>query len=221
MSRMRMTITFMAMPASMIAVLFGAAGRFDLPFVWAYVVVYCGSMLLVGLFAMDPSLRKERVHPGAGGVDRNLRWLAMPLLLAHWVIAGLDVGRFHWSDAVPIPVRIAGLVGMALSMAMLGWAIAANPFFSPVVRIQEERGHRLVTAGPYRYVRHPGYSASLLASFCGPVALGSAYAALPILALVFLLLRRTAIEDRFLREQLPGYAEYAQRVRARWVPGVW
>ena len=221
MTRLRMSINFLIFPLTMGCVLFGSAGRWDLPFVWAYIGVMVASMLAVGTFCMDPGLRQERLRPGPGGTDRRLRWFALPFMVAHWVVAGLDVGRFHWSPAIPIGVHVLGLLGLSASMALVGWAVSANRFFSPVVRIQRERGHHLVTGGPYRYVRHPGYAASLSSCLFGPIALGSLYAAIPLIVLVSLLLRRTWIEDRFLHQELSGYAQYAQRVRARWVPGLW
>ena len=221
MTKIRMTFAFLVFPLTLIAVLFGSAGRWDLPFVWGYMAILLTYMVVVGLFVMNPALREERLRPGPGGKDRSRRGIAMPFLLGHWIIAGLDVGRFHWSDTIPIGARVVGLFGLAASMALVGWAMGVNPFFSPVVRIQRERGHHLVTSGPYRYVRHPGYSASLASCVFGPLALGSWYAMLPLVVFLALLVRRTTIEDRFLRQELEGYAEYAQRVRARWVPGIW
>ncbi len=95
-----MTLAFLTFPLTMLCVLFGSAGRWDLPFVWAYIGVMVGSMLVVATFCMDPALREERLRPGPGGTDRRLRWFALPFMVAFWVVAGLDVGRFHWSPAV-------------------------------------------------------------------------------------------------------------------------
>ena len=96
-----------------------------------------------------------------------------------------------------------------------------NRFFSPVVRIQEERGHHLITEGPYRFIRHPGYAGMLLAfAGVGP-ALGSWWSLVPLVPVVLLILRRLLIEDRYLHEHLEGYAGYAQRVPYRLLPGVW
>jgi protein-S-isoprenylcysteine O-methyltransferase Ste14 len=97
----------------------------------------------------------------------------------------------------------------------------ANRFFSPVVRIQSERGHHLVDSGPYRLVRHPGYAGSLLSCVGGALALGSCWALVPVGALGVLILRRIVVEDRFLKANLEGYAEYSERVRYRLLPGVW
>ena len=142
----------------------------------------------------------------------------MPVQL---VIAGLDVGRYHWSDRVPPAVQVAGLVAMAAGMAVLIWAEAVNRFFSSVIRIQTERGHHVITGGPYRYLRHPGYAASPFFLVGGGLVLGSWLSGLFGFLMVALILRRTAHEDRILLEQLEGYAEYARKVRYRILPGVW
>lgn len=200
--------------------LFGVAGRIDLPFFWAALAV----PTIAGLFMvhrLDPELMKERWHPGAGGVDRHTRMVAAPFWLAHFVIAGLDVGRYHWSDSVPAALQVVGLVLVVAGYVLAGWAISVNRFFSPVVRIQSERGHVVVTEGPYRWVRHPGYAAILLGLPAGGLMLGSWWSLAPFIPAAVLILRRTVIEDRFLQQHLEGYAEYAERVRSRLLPGVW
>ena len=218
---MAAVLRFLAFPVIMVTVLFGSAGRWDLPLLWAYIGILVAYVLVAGLFVMDPALRQERLRPAPGGKDRLLRLIALPFLLAHWVVAGLDIGRFHWSNTVPLGMQVAGLVGLTASLGLVTWAVGVNPFFSPVVRIQRERGHHLVTAGPYQYLRHPGYVASLCSCLFGSLALGSWWAMLPLGAFVFMLLRRTALEDRFLQRELAGYTEYAQRVRYRLVPFIW
>lgn len=205
---------------AMVAALFGSAGRWDLPFLWAILGIYAGFLVVV-LLKMDPDLRKERFHPAPGGQDRHMRALLLPFMLAAWVVAGLDVGRFHWSDSVPFAVRVLALVGFVSGLGLASWALSVNRFFSPVVRVQAERGHRLITGGPYQYVRHPGYLGGLLSAVCSGLAFGSWGAMLPVAGCALVFLRRTALEDRFLRVELPGYAAYAERVRYRLLPGVW
>jgi len=206
--------------ALMGALLFGCAGRWDLPMFWAYLGVWMGSMV-VGSFVSDPTLAKERLRPGPGGKDYLTAIVLIPPWLGQHVVAGLDVGRFHWSDSVPLAVQVVGLVAMAAALAVMVWAVAVNRFFSSVIRIQKDRGHHLITAGPYRYVRHPAYAVCAFLFAGGGLALGSWLAALIGLLLVVPILRRAALEDRTLREQLEGYAEYAQKVRYRVFPGVW
>ncbi|MCZ6543656.1 MAG: isoprenylcysteine carboxylmethyltransferase family protein [Planctomycetota bacterium] len=200
--------------------LFGAAGGLNLPFFWGYVCVVAATTITV-CAVMDRDLMKERIKPGAGGTDRQLRLIATPFFLAHLIVAGLDVGRFHFSDTVPVWLRTVGLAGMAVFLALPLWAVSVNRFFSPVVRIQEERGHHLVTAGPYRVVRHPGYLGAIFAFPFGGMGLGSWLSLAPLAIPVLLILRRTIIEDRYLSKNLDGYQEYALRVRWRLVPGVW
>jgi protein-S-isoprenylcysteine O-methyltransferase Ste14 len=200
-------------------VLFGSAGRLDLPFYWAFFGVVVAGWA-IGMAVMDRGLIEERMHPGPGGTDRRLPFVVLPLFTGLLVIAGLDGGRFHWS-VVPVWLQVVALAVIAAGYALSIWAMSANRFYSPVVRIQAERGHRLVTSGPYARIRHPGYAAALLILLATGPALGSWWAVIPALATVGLLLRRVVIEDRFLSERLDGYVGYAGRVRYRLVPGVW
>jgi protein-S-isoprenylcysteine O-methyltransferase Ste14 len=202
------------------AALFVSAGRWDLPLFWAYLGVWAVA-ILVGMLMVDPSLIKERIRPGPGGKDYTTAVVITPIWLGQLVVAGLDVGRFHWSDTVPLAVQVAALLAMAAAVAVVMWATAVNRFFSSVIRIQTDRGHHLITGGPYRFVRHPAYATCPFLFAGGGLALGSWLAALVGLLLVVPILRRTALEDRALREQLAGYADYAQKVRYRVFPGVW
>jgi protein-S-isoprenylcysteine O-methyltransferase Ste14 len=201
-------------------ILFTAAGRTDLPFFWAVIAVI-GAFMLATILSVDRELRRERMRPGAGGISRRFRMMMMPLIVGSWIVAGLDVGRFHWSDTVPDAVQIVGLVTLIAAMALASWAMRANRFFSPVIRIQSERGHHVVRTGPYRFVRHPGYIATVIAFFFGTLAFGSWLATTLTIPYAALFLARTIVEERYLREHLDGYTDYTAVVRARWVPGVW
>ncbi len=220
MTPMKLVFRMVLLTALLIAILFGCAGRWDLPFFWGWLTVVATASCLI-VRQMDPDLMKERQHPGRDGRDRHLRFVATPFWLAHLVVAGLDVGRFHWSDDVPPALQVVGLLGLAATYVLAGWSIGVNRFFSPVVRIQSERGHVLVTDGPYRWVRHPGYAGFVVGLPLGGLALGSWWSLVPLLPLLVLVLRRTVIEDRFLQQGLAGYTDYARRVRYRLVPGVW
>jgi protein-S-isoprenylcysteine O-methyltransferase Ste14 len=110
---------------------------------------------------------------------------------------------------------------MLAGAALAQWAVLANPYFSAVVRIQEDRGHTVVSSGPYRFVRHPGYAGGLLFNLGLPLVLGSWWAGIPAFALAALTVLRTAWEDRTLRRKLPGYADYASRTRHWFIPGLW
>jgi protein-S-isoprenylcysteine O-methyltransferase Ste14 len=192
----------------------------DLPFFWAYLGVWMAASL-VGSFVVDPSLAMERIRPGPGGKDYSTVVVGVPLLLGQFAVAGLDVGRFHWSDTVPLAVQAAALLTMAAALAVVVWATAVNRFFSSVIRIQTDRGHHLISGGPYRFVRHPAYAVCPFLLIGGGLALGSWLAGLVGLLLFLGILRRTAQEDRTLRQQLEGYAAYAQKVPYRLFPRVW
>lgn len=204
------------------AILFAAAGRYDLPFFWAYLALLAGFVALT-MLTVSRELLEERKSPGGKGRDNLvlLRVAAGVSFLFQWVFAGLDVGRFHWTDSVSTPLRALGLVGFFGVLAIWHWAMRTNPFFSAAVRIQHDRGHFVVASGPYRIVRHPGYAAFVLLGWGGPLALGSWGAAVSHLVVVLLFVRRAMLEDRMLRTELDGYAAYAARVRYRFLPGVW
>src|SRR3954452_12014450 len=217
---MAMILRVLIVEGVLAATLFASAGRIDLPWFWAVLAVH-SALLSVGMASIDPDLRRGRPRPGPGGQDRYLRLIALPFVLAHLIVAGLDVGRFHWSWPMPTGLQALALIGYTAGMALAVCAMLANRFFSPVVRIQHERGHTLVTSGPYRLVRHPGYVGGILASACGGVGLGSWWSLVPLAPFAALFVRRTAVEDRMLCADLDGYAGYAERVRYRLVPGLW
>jgi protein-S-isoprenylcysteine O-methyltransferase Ste14 len=200
--------------------LFASAGCWNLPWFWAYLGVF-GASAVIGLLLVDPSLVRERLRPGPGGEDYAAALIVVPVWLAQHVVAGLDVGRHHWSDTVPPTLQMVALVAIATAMTVTIWAMAVNRFFSSVIRIQTDRGHHLVTSGPYAYVRHPAYAVAPFLLVGAGMALGSWLAAAMGLLMVLPLLRRTAREDRILRERLEGYPAYAARVRYRLLPGVW
>src|SRR5262249_51815904 len=150
--------------------------------------------ILVGSFVADPTLARERMRPGPGGKDYTTALTLGPLWLGQAAVAGLDVGRFHWSDTVPLALQGAGLAAMAAGLAVGIWAVAVTRFFSSVIRIQTDRGHHLIVSGPYAYVRHPAYAVCPLILIGGGVALGSWLAALLGILLYLPLVRRTALE---------------------------
>jgi protein-S-isoprenylcysteine O-methyltransferase Ste14 len=200
-------------------VLFAAAGRIDLPMFWLYLAVL-GGVCAASLLLIDEDLAQERLRPGGKPVGLRLR-LVFLLCIAHWAIAGLDRGRFHLSGHIPLLVRLVAIIVFAAGLSLFIWAMHVNRFFSSVARIQRERGHRLITNGPYRWVRHPGYAGAIPATVASGIALCS-WLATAIGAIgVPLLLWRTIAEDRMLRAELPGYEDYVLSVRWRLIPGIW
>ena len=205
------------------AVIFILAGRWDLWNVWALVgmVVVLFSFQTLAVYRKNPDLLKERDKPAARG---RVGWTGYPALLVpilQWSIAGLDQ-RFHWSDIVPLAGVVAGLVIVAIGLGLLTWVMLVNPFYSSAVRIQEERGQRVISAGPYAIVRHPGYAGFLLFEVASGLALNSVLSIIPIVVILLpITVYRTMIEDRMLHDELAGYADYAAKVRYRLIPGIW
>jgi protein-S-isoprenylcysteine O-methyltransferase Ste14 len=188
------------------------------PWLWAYVLTWA----LVSLYAlgsMDDDLAKERFSPPEPSADRLPLRLVRLIALGHLIVGALDSGRLHLTT-VPSGLRVVGFIGMAASCFVVFHAMLSNRFFSAVVRIQRDRGHRVIDGGPYRLVRHPGYAGMILAAPFSGLALGSWISV--ALALIYsgLILRRVFFEDAFLRKNLEGYSAYADRVRYRLVPGV-
>jgi len=136
------------------------------------------------------------------------------------LVAGLDA-RFGWSPSFGLPIKVLALVVILAGYALSSYALIENRFFSGAVRLQTDRGHRVVSSGPYRWVRHPGYAGGLLAHLATPVFLDAGWAFVPALVIAILTVVRTELEDKALQEQLEGYREYARRVRYRLLPGLW
>src|SRR5262245_24951104 len=202
------------------AALFGAAGTVAVPAFWAYLAILA-VVMIVSFAALDPDLLRERMRPGGKKLPISLRAFSLVLFL-HWIAAGLDIGRFHWSDNVPGWLQGIGLFTVAAGYALALWAMRVNRFFSSVIRIQTDRGQHVVTTAPYVFVRHPGYTAGFLIMTASGPALGSwLAAALVIIFSLPLLMHRVITEDRILHAKLAGYPDYATQVRWRLVPGLW
>jgi protein-S-isoprenylcysteine O-methyltransferase Ste14 len=206
------------------ALLFLAAGRVAWLWAWAFLGIYMVSVAVNGLFMLRTGSETiaERGRPKemrdwdklVSGLWSVAQFLVIPL------VAGLDI-RFRQSGDIGVGVHIVGAIVFAAGLALFGWAMITNAFFSTVVRIQEERGHSVCREGPYRFVRHPGYAGTVLQSVGGPLLLGSWWAVFAGLAAAGLMIIRTSLEDRTLRAELPGYGEFARDVRYRLVPGIW
>jgi protein-S-isoprenylcysteine O-methyltransferase Ste14 len=209
--------------AFLAAALLGPAGRIDWPMAWAYLAVYL-AFILGGFIVLDPELIRERgsAEHGFKREDVRLAAFSFPWLYpVPLVVTGLDGGRYGWSPDIPLAAQVAALAVFALALAFAFWAMMVNRFFSTFVRIQSERGHHVVTGGPYAYVRHPGYAGTILSTVAFPIALGSLWALIPACVGGFLFALRTLQEDKILQAELDGYREYASRVRWRLFPGVW
>ena len=212
--------------AVMMAVFYASAGRTDIPRSWLLFGVtfvhFVGSTLALARY--DPELLVQRLtvrREGSKAWDEVLmRAGNLTGMLLVPAVAGLDVGRYRWSS-LGVYYALLGLVLMVASSILLNWAMIENPHFEPTVRIQEDRGHRVVSSGPYGFVRHPGYLSGILWMSAIPLIVGSLYAFVPVALYGALMVLRTHLEDRTLHEELAGYPEYAERVRYRLLPGVW
>jgi len=215
---------FAAAMAFLIGLLFIPAGRLDWWQGWLFVFGYAAFVLVYGLWVMrhDPELIRERSRtgPNVKKWDKVLMSVYSVCLMGLLVVAGLDAGRYRWAPAPPL-LQVVGWLGLALSGALIWWATSVNTFLSSMVRIQDDRGQRVITSGPYRRVRHPMYAGVLIFMPCVALILGSTWALVPAAVIDVLFVVRTLLEDRTLQAELPGYREYAERVRYRLVPGVW
>ncbi len=136
------------------------------------------------------------------------------------IIVGLDA-LFRWSTPFSLPLKILALLAILGGYAFSTYAIVENRFFSGLVRIQTDRGHHVISTGPYRWVRHPGYAGIIPTYFAMPIFLDAWWALIPAVFMTIVLIIRTSLEDKTLHEELPGYADYALKVRYRLLPGVW
>lgn len=207
------------------AVLMVSAGRWDWGMGWLYVLIFLLFDVATAIVVIPryPALliERSRTQKGVKAWDKVIMPLAAGFLpMASWIVSGLDE-RFGWLPEVRPGLQIAAVLITALGYAMVVWAMGANAFFSPVVRIQTERGHRVASAGLYRIVRHPGYLGAILFTAAAPVMLGSWWGLIPGGIGAILYVVRTVLEDNALQDDLEGYREYAQKVKYRLLPGIW
>jgi protein-S-isoprenylcysteine O-methyltransferase Ste14 len=202
------------------AMLFIAAGSTEIASLRDYVAVL-SALLLFTMVAVDPELARERARPAGREIDPGSRTASGFLFLVTVIFAALDVGRLHQSDSVPSSWQRAAFMVFAAALILQAAAMIVNPFFSPSLRIQAEHAHSVITRGPYRFLRHPGYLAMLMAMPASAVAIGSWLALIPAFAHSAVIIRRTAVEDCFLKAHLPGYNRYMFRVRHRLFCGIW
>lgn len=207
-----------------LVLVFVPAGTLKWPEAWILIVLYLCSVsgVVFWLRKNDPDLLKERMRrkKDVKRWDRIFMFFYISFLMLLLAVPGLDAVRFQWSN-VPLVLKIIGFLGFIPGFVVGFWAMRENTYLSDAVRIQEDRGHKVCTTGPYRYVRHPMYSGVILAIICFPFALGSYFALIPAFIIVALFVLRTSLEDRTLQAELEGYKEYAETVRYRLIPRLW
>lgn len=185
--------------------------------------LYFFMMLTVGR-KLNPGVVEERANATKSFTqswDRVIIILYQIFSAGMYIVAGLDRGRFGWTGTVPPAIKWIAFVFVLEAYVLNFWSVMSNPFASGAVRIQSERGHKVVAAGPYRFVRHPMYLNTVLVGLSFPLFLESYWALLPGLVVIALFVIRTALEDNYLKENLPGYQDYARQVRYRLFPGIW
>jgi protein-S-isoprenylcysteine O-methyltransferase Ste14 len=204
-------------------VFFGCAGRADLPFAWAYFLL--NAIIGLGTVAIaeskNPGFAQERLRPAPGEQDRLFKPVGTISSTALLILAALDVGRFHWRPVIGFKLQLAAFLLDMLGLLLVCWSMLVNSFFSSAVRLQPDRGQVVVSSGPYRVVRHPGYTGGILYLAMNGLALGSWWAGLAAVPMLILTIRRTVMEDAMLQSGLAGYSDYAHRVPYRLVPGIW
>jgi protein-S-isoprenylcysteine O-methyltransferase Ste14 len=212
--------------ATMLALLFVPAGTLAWPAGWIFLVEFSIASALITRWLQrhNPALLEERMKPliqrEQKPWDRRLMAAFLALWCAWFVVMSLDAARFAWSN-VPLWLHALGAAAIAVSMYIIFLIMRTNTFAVPVVKIQTERGHRVISDGPYAIVRHPMYGGTLLLIAGIPLLLGSWWGLVfaPLIVLLFAV--RAVMEERTLMAELPGYTDYAARVRYRLIPGVW
>jgi protein-S-isoprenylcysteine O-methyltransferase Ste14 len=202
---------------------FVLALRLDWTLGWIYVGIFAATWAinLACLLRWNPELIRRRARLGKGTKTWDKVWLVLFTLV---VIAIYVVALLEARDGVSSAPGTAWLLGLAIFVpgwALAIWSMVVNPFFEKTVRIQTDRGHRVIDTGPYAYVRHPGYVGFVGWMLSTPLLLASAWAFVPALAAVAAIVIRTTLEDRTLHAELSSYPEYAARVRSRLIPGIW
>lgn len=206
------------------AIIFIGAGRFDYWQGWLYMLTSAALLIISYVVFLEKlELLQERIKPGPGVKwwDKIFIVLYIPACLVTIFIASLDAGRFRWSPELPTIFYVFASLLYMLSTIVSMWAMFHNKFYSSAVRIQTDRGHHIIDGGPYRYIRHPGYHGMILSIISVPFILGSLWALIPALIVEVLLIARAYLEDSMLQKELPGYAEYAQKVKYRILPFIW
>ncbi len=207
------------------ALLVYLAGTFDLPFFWGILCIHlCTSA--IALSVLDPALLAERLKPAGKDEDPSCVPLLCTFYPLQYVLAVLDPYRLHWLqgsrlplfETVPFWLRVLAMVGVVLGWGLFLWSMKTNFFFSSAIRLQPDRGQTVIDSGPYAWVRHPGYSGAVLMFLAEALAMGSWLSVGMAVLSILVLVRRTLLEEKMLRQGLPGYVEYSSRVRYRWFP---
>jgi len=205
-------------------IIFISAGRIDYWQGLIYVVIgLIMSVLSYTVFRIDSELLNERAKLGEGAKqwDKTILGLSFLTTISMYILAGLDSGRYNWSPDFPMSLTVLGILLTMTGQLIFLIAQKQNKFFSSTVRIQTDRGHVVCETGLYKIVRHPAYLGMIIQSFGFPLLFGSLWSIIPICLSVILILIRTTLEDKTLKNELKGYQEYTYKTRYRIVPYIW
>ena len=205
-------------------IIFISAGKIDYWQGLIYVVIgLIMSVLSYTVFRIDSELLNERAKAGEGAKqwDKMILGLSFLATISMYILAGLDSGRYQWSPDFPVTLTILGVLLTITGQLIFLIAQKQNNFFSSTVRIQTDRGHVVCETGLYKIVRHPAYLGMIIQSFGFPLLFGSLWSIIPICLSVILILIRTTLEDKTLKNELKGYQEYTYKTRFRIVPYIW
>jgi len=206
------------------AVIFISAGRINY---WQGLVYVLTGLVMFTLnytvLRIDPELSRERSKPGENTKkwDRTILGLSFLATLSMFIVAGLDSGRYHWSPDFHPLISLSGIMLSIAGQLLFMIAQKQNRFFSSTARIQKERGHTVCDTGLYKVVRHPAYLGSIIQSAGFPLFFGSLWSIIPVSFLILLLIIRTILEDKMLKDELSGYLVYAEKVRFKIIPLIW
>ena len=195
---------------------------------WVLVVLWTCFVVSMTMYLSrhDPALLAERMklvplQEGQKGWDKVLMSLFLIAGLALYITPGFDVLRYQWSESLPVWMEATAMILHLPCFFLLAWVMRENTYLSQVVKIDDARGHKVITTGPYALVRHPMYTTVIVLLFAVPVALGSRFGLIPAVILTIILIVRTHFEDRSLHLELAGYPEYAKQTAYRLIPGIW
>ena len=224
-SRARVAARVVLFVTMLPAILLGSAGTIRWTEAWIYTATYLSFAVptITWLGRHNPVLLEDRMtfmKPTVRRWDKALMLGALPIYAAFLVVPGLDAVRFRWT-AVPVAAQAAAFAALAGSFAVLFLVMRENTFLSRVVEIQKDRGHHVISTGPYAVVRHPMYAAVIVMYLATPLALGSLWGVLPAAACGVVLVVRLLREETTLAAELDGYSDYEHRVRYRLCPGIW
>jgi protein-S-isoprenylcysteine O-methyltransferase Ste14 len=222
--RLRSAVKALATMALWIVLCFGGAGNLAWLRGWVCITAYLLVMTLTGVLMrrFNPGLMQARGKWKANTQSFDKVFLAvyLPLTLVQVFVGGMDAVRFGW---MPLPewTLWPGILLFLAAMGLVNWTLTTNPFAETTVRLQSDRGQRVITTGPYRLVRHPMYLGMIFLNAATALMLGSGWAMAVAGLMAALMVWRTAREDRFLYQSLSGYPEYAARTGSRLLPGLW